>query len=151
MLVLLIDPLSSCALGLAGNTVGYTGHSRWNLTNSFLVSIVNTLVSLALIPSLGLVGAAIGTAVSTVVLNVAEVTELRLLEGVRLRASELFHPYLAALPLVAGAVLLWDPGQLEWMLRVPFWAIGLGLYAGLLWASGMPELRRSAPKPAGAE
>jgi len=148
MLVLLIAPLSSCAFGLFGNTISYTGHSRWNLANALFVATVNTVLSYALIPEYGLVGAAVGTAVSTVALNLAEIAELGALEKIRLQPRELFQPYVAAVPLVLGALWLWDPGQLPWVWRLPFWVGGLVVYLGAMRLLGMPELRRAAPADA---
>ena len=148
MLILLIAPLSSCAIGLAGNCVGFTGHSRWNLFNAMLVSIINTAVSLALIPRFGLVGAAIGTAVASVTLNLAELIEIRLLEDLRLRPRALFYPYVAVLPIVLLVITFWDPGQLPLLWRGGLFGAGIVAYLGVLRLLGMPELRRgpeSAP------
>lgn len=152
MLVLLVAPLSSCALGLFGNTISYTGHSRWNLANALFVATTNTVISYALIPSYGLMGAAIGTAISTVTLNLVEVAEMRGLEGISLRPRDLFHPYVAAVPLIVAVALLFDPGQLPWLQRLPLWLGGLLTYGAVLWLAGMPELRRGpSPEPADAE
>ncbi len=147
MLVLLIAPLSSCAIGLFGNTISYTGHSRWNLANALFVATTNTVISYALIPSHGLMGAAVGTAISTVALNLVEVTEMRALEGIRLRVRDVFHPYVAILPLAVAAALLWDPGQLPWLQRLPLWVGGLLVYGATLRLARMPELARTRDRP----
>lgn len=144
MLVLLIAPLSSCALGLFGNTISYTGHSRWNLANALFVATTNTVISYALIPSYGLMGAAVGTAISTVALNLVEIVEMRALEGIGLRPRDVFHPYLATVPLVVAAVLLWDPGELPWARRLPLWVGGVLVYVAILRLARMPELLRRA-------
>jgi len=146
MLVLLIAPVSSCALGLFGNTIGYTGHSRWSLANAFFVAVANTALSYALIPSHGLMGAAIGTAASAIALHLLEVAELRALEGIRFRPRALFHPWVAALPMIVGATLCWDPGSAPWAQRIPLWFGGLLLYGAILWFAQMPELRGAAAR-----
>ena len=140
MLVLLVAPFTSCAMGLAGNCVGFTGHSRWNLFNAILVSIINTVMSVWLIPTHGLLGAAIGTAVASATLNVVELVEIGALEGLQLRVRSLWQPYAASVPMALLLVLTWDPSDLGALRQVAVFAAGIAMYLAILKATRLPEL-----------
>jgi len=113
MLILLIPPLLSCAFGLAGNCIVYTGHSAYNLFNSITVAVFNTGFNYLLIPRFGLVGAAVATAVASSLITGLQLIELRALERVTLRLGAIYKPLLG---LLAGGALLaaaWDPARLS--------------------------------------
>lgn len=84
VLALLVPSYLIATSGLAGNCVFYTGHSRWNLANSLGVAALNTGLNLLLIPSHGLFGAAVATAIASTAVAAAELVELRMLEGIRI-------------------------------------------------------------------
>jgi O-antigen/teichoic acid export membrane protein len=112
MIWLLVTPLLSCAFGLAGNCIVYTGHSSYNLLNSVSVAVLNTGFNYLMIPRWGLTGAAIATATASGLVTLLQLFELRMLEGIGLRARAIYKPNLG---LIMGAGLIawaWDPAQL---------------------------------------
>ena len=124
-LVLLVAPVASCVFGLAGNLLSYCGHSRWSLANAVAVSALNTALSYAAIPRLGLLGAAIGTATAGVALHLAQNFELARIESVRLPFTPLRRP-LAGLLLLASLCAIGL--QLEPAGRAVLLAAGLALH-----------------------
>jgi O-antigen/teichoic acid export membrane protein len=151
MLLLLIPPLLSCAFGLAGNCIVYTGHSTYNLLNSVGVAVFNTGFNYLLIPRFGLLGAALATAVASALITVLQLIELRALEGVSLRLAAIYKPLLGLLAATSALVFAWDPALLGPLARA---ALALGLlllYGAVLLALRHEELtalvRRGAPEP----
>ena len=142
ILVLLMAPLLSCAFGLAGNLLTYTGHSRWTLFNSIVAAGLGTGLNIVLIPRYGLLGAAIGTALVSTLIAVLQLRELDILEHVQLRLSQLYHPYLAFLLGGSLLIVIGDPAQLPGLgVRIGV-AVGLVLLAvALMVALGHHELR----------
>ncbi len=142
MLVLLLPPFLSCAFGLAGNSIVFCGHSRWNLFNSILVAGLNTAFNLWLIPQHGLLGAAIATAMAASCVSTLQLIELRFLEGVWLRPSAVWMPHLGLYLGLGALFLLWDPAKLgAWPTRVGL-VVGLSLaFGALMWVLGHPEVR----------
>jgi len=112
MAVLLVPPLLTCAVGLMGNTVVYTGHSTVNLLNTLVVATLNTVLNLWLIPSHGLLGAAVATALSMTIVSVLQVVELYFMEGIRLRLSAVWKPYVGLFAGLGLLLALWDPARL---------------------------------------
>ncbi len=112
MAVLLLPPFLSCAFGLAGNSIVFTGHSRWNLLNSLLVAGLNTVFNLWLIPLYGLLGAALATALAASLVATLQIVELRFLEGIQLRLSAVWKPHLGLAGAVALLLALWDPAAI---------------------------------------
>ena len=72
MILLAVQPLIGCWIGLAGNIVVMTGHSRWNLFNSLLVGASNAALNALWIPRYGLWGAALATAVAAVSISLLD-------------------------------------------------------------------------------
>lgn len=63
--------------GASGFLLGVTGRQRYETLNAGVAVIVNVVLNLALIPSYGVLGAAIATAVSLIVLNVLRIAQIR--------------------------------------------------------------------------
>ncbi len=140
MALLLIPPFLSCAVGLAGNSIVFTGHARWNLLNSLLVAGLNTGFNLWLIPRYGLLGAAMATALAASLVSALQIVELGLLERIWLRPSAVWQPHLAGALVFAGLALAWDPAQLGSPLTRVALAVGCAVaYASLLIAVRHPE------------
>lgn len=142
ILVLLVPASVSCAFGLAGNFITYTGHTRVTLMNGVLIGVLNTGLNLLWIPRYGLMGAASATALSATIVGTLQLLELRWLEKVRIRPRDAWMPYAAAAVSVGALGLVWDPAA--------FGSIGLRLglvlgvlivYGAALWMFGHPELR----------
>jgi stage V sporulation protein B len=107
--LLLIPPFASCAFGLAGACLMFSGHSQVTLLNSFAVALLNTLFTALLIPRYGLLGAAGATALASSLITLLQMIELRWLEGVTIRARAVWKPH-AGLALGLGVLALrWDP------------------------------------------
>lgn len=142
VLILLIPAAVSCALGLAGNFITYTGHSRVNLMNGILIGVLNTALNLLWIPRYGLSGAAAATAVSASVVGVLQLIELRVIEGIAIRFGDAWMPYAGT---AAGATILalfWDPAEVEGLgLRLLLALAAVLAYGIGLWVSGHPEMR----------
>ena len=142
ILVLLIPASVSCAFGLAGNFITYTGHTRVSLINGILIGTLNTGLNLLWIPRYGLIGAASATALSAGLVGILQLVELRALEKVRIRARDAWTPYVAAALAVGFLGLFWDPAAFG-NLGLRF-ALALGaliVYGTALWALGHPEVR----------
>jgi O-antigen/teichoic acid export membrane protein len=123
VVILLIPPFTSCAYGLAGACLMFTGHSRVTLANSASIAVVNTGLLFFLIPRLGTLGAALATAIATTVMTALQMIELARLEGVAIRWREVWRPHVAFLLALVPVAVTWDPA------RLPFGA-KLGVAAG---------------------
>ncbi|WP_020402256.1 oligosaccharide flippase family protein [Gracilimonas tropica] len=106
MYFLLPIPYIYCSFSLAGNIVAMTGHSKLTLMNSLFVSVANILMNLILIPSLGLIGAAIASSIATLALHSLELMEARWVVNAKLHFREMYKPHLAGL----GAFLIFVSG-----------------------------------------
>ncbi len=135
MLLLLPIPYLQCSFSLAGNIVVMTGHSRLNLFNSTVTGIINVLLNVWLIPTLGLVGAALASTIATSAKMALEVTEARWVANARLLISEIYGPHLAG-ALVAlgmwGAYVVWADTLGTLFGRSLMLAAGLITYALIL-------------------
>ena len=109
--LLLLSMLINCSLGLAGNYLVSTGHTGFNLFNSLLAAVLNTLLSLWLIPRHGLIGAAAATCLSSLAVAIAQLVEVRVLEGIRLLVHRIYKPYVALAVQAGLAVAFWDRVQ----------------------------------------
>lgn len=142
LLILLIPASVSCTLGLAGNFVIYTGHTRVGLMNGLLIATLNTALNYLWIPQFGLVGAASATAVSATTVGVLQVIELKWLEGAVLQLRKTWMPLFGFAACLGALAPWWDPADLV-RLDVRL-AVALGviaLYAVSLWLCGHPEVR----------
>ncbi|HET6876608.1 MAG TPA: oligosaccharide flippase family protein [Jatrophihabitans sp.] len=84
ILIIALSMLVSTGLGMVDTVLAMAGHISWNVGNALLALATNIGLDLWLIPSHGIVGAAIGWAVAIVVRNVAAATQV----GLALK----FHP-----------------------------------------------------------
>lgn len=142
MLWLLVPPFLSCAYGLAGNCIVYTGHTTWTLFNSLLVAGLNTLFNWWMIPIWGLAGSAAATAIASLLVALLQVVELQKLEKVHLRWSAVWHPHVGMLLGMVALALVWDPAELSSLAARGGVAVGVALAYGLfLYATKHPEVR----------
>lgn len=121
--VLLLLPYLDCCFGLAGNVIAMTGHSRINLFNSTVIGLSNVVLNAFLIPAHGLLGAAIASAVASIVMAMLQVFEAGKLLRVPLQFSLLYRPHVAgALAVMAGWCtnrwVLFDQTTVLWQLTL---------------------------------
>lgn len=161
MILLAVQPLIGCWIGLAGNIVVMTGHSRWNLFNSLLVGASNAALNALWIPRYGLWGAALATAVAAVSISLLQLVEARLLVGVRARFGLVRKPLFAGLAAAAVLVVASGLGD-DSLVRLVATLVALAAYALVLHALGIdprdrdllrfrkPRLVADAAAPAGS-
>lgn len=132
MAILLVAPLFDCAVGMAGNCIVWTGHSSWNLLNSILVSIINTLLNILLIPLLGLTGAALATITAIAIMSVVQLIELYFLEKTSICFEAVCKPWVGFTLCIFPFFVIGDPAHIAdiWM-KVAL-ATGLVLFFFLL-------------------
>jgi O-antigen/teichoic acid export membrane protein len=143
--LLCAGPLMSAFFGLCGNTLLMFGHSRLLLLNAMGAGTLNVLLNYLMIPELGLLGAALATAISNVGISIAQVIELRHIERIQVRWAFYRRTLLAGFVPVAvvfglTAFVLPVTGPFgDWPAWVPRTALALAavlLYFGLQW--GLP-------------
>ena len=108
LVVLAAGTLVSSATGTSGAMLDMTGHTAMKLVNSTLSVGLAIVLNLALIPSYGVLGAAIASAAGVTAVNVLRVVELAWLENVQ--------PYNGAYlkPIASGVVAMaigWAAGR----------------------------------------
>lgn len=141
--VLLLASFVNCAWGLAGNVLIALERQKWTLLNALLVAALNSGANALLIPRLGLLGAALATAGSVLIVSGLQLFELAKLERISLRVSEVGPTYLAlsiAGTFLVSVLLIQDAPSLP--IRCGATLGALLLYLFLLRAFGIPELNR---------
>jgi O-antigen/teichoic acid export membrane protein len=150
VVVLLIPPFTSCAYGLAGACLMFTGHSRVTLTNSVAIAVFNTGLAYALIPRLGTLGAALATATATSTMTALQMVELARLERVAIRWRAVWKPHVALLLGLVPIVVTWDPARLSAVGKTAVAALACVIYAVTLLVLRLDEAvalaRRIRPK-----
>jgi O-antigen/teichoic acid export membrane protein len=140
MLLLLIPPLLSCALGLSGNIIVMTGHSIWNLTNSITVTGATAWLGFMLIPKFGLEGAACAAAAGAIIGSGLQLIEAHLLAGATIWVGHIYKPFVAILP--AAAIVVWYEhlaGLDRVAAKAGLAATGVGLFILLVWLLKLEE------------
>jgi O-antigen/teichoic acid export membrane protein len=97
MYFLLPIPYLYCSFSLAGNVVAMTGHSKLTLMNSFIVATTNVILNIILIPQLGIIGAALASAIAMFILNSFEVIEACLVASTKFFLKDMIRPHIAGL------------------------------------------------------
>ena len=132
--LLLIPPFTSCAYGMAGACLMFTGHSRITLVNSFCVAILNTGFTYLLIPRYGMTGAALATALATSITTGLQMLELSRYEQVAISWRAVWRPHFGLAIGLGVLALLWDPVDLPFPGRMATaFALTVG-YAALMLA-----------------
>lgn len=88
--ILVAGQAVNVATGSSGIVLGMTGHPGWRLTNAACAVGLNTTLNCFLIPPFGITGAAVATAASIAVINVAQVLQVRCLTGLWAYGTESF-------------------------------------------------------------
>ena len=84
IVVIASSMLVSTGLGMVDTVLAMAAHTAWNLGNAILALAVNLGIDLWLIPSHGILGAAVGWAAAIVARNISAVTQVAV--------SQHFHP-----------------------------------------------------------
>lgn len=155
VLVLTATMLVASAVGMVDVVLIMAGRTRWNLGNAVVALAVNVVVDVALIPVLGLLGAAIGWAAAILVKN--------LLPLVQVWRSMGMHPFGAgtgvavalsllcfgAVPLLGGLLLPGGPaGVAAPALGCLLYVAGCWRWRSVLALDGLRAVRRSGGVPA---
>jgi O-antigen/teichoic acid export membrane protein len=131
VVIQLIPPFTSCAYGLAGACLMFTGHSRTTLINSLGVALLNTGLMYVLVPRHGPLGAAVATAIASSIMTGLQMIELRALEHVAIRWRDVRKPHLGLLAGLIPAIVFWDPAGLSWVGRALVALASIGLFAAV--------------------
>lgn len=107
--LLAVGPMMSCFFGLAGNTLLMVGRPKLLLMNSTICGSMNIVLNLALVPLLGVLGAAIGTAISNFTISFLQIVELARLEALRFHIRIYLRTLLAAVLPVALVAWAGEP------------------------------------------
>lgn len=132
LVVLSAASFASIAMGPANASLAGLGETRWLLAATVVSGSVNLLLSLTLIPRLGLLGAALAWSVARIAYP--SVAAVRLYRGYHVSALEgsLWRPLLFTLALGAPVAAVLAPGLPPWGV-VPLYGMGVALYvAGLM-------------------
>jgi O-antigen/teichoic acid export membrane protein len=137
--VLAVGQLTAALVGPAGFLLTMSEYERLQMVNSVLVSVLNVALNYVLIQAFGIVGAAIATGVSFVVLNGLRLVQTWYLLGVQPYSRD----YWRGLVAVGGAVpimLLGQAAPLPTILRVLLTGlVSTGVFAALVWYLGLSD------------
>ena len=133
LLILAVGHLVNAATGPTGILLTMTGKQKWEVANTISMVAFNFLLNLVLIPTMGLIGAAIATAVSIATINALKLVQVYMLFGLRAYNLKCLKGVFA----IGGAGLI---GYLvrSWLSNVgysPFTIIPLGGIAFLITAT----------------
>lgn len=109
ILVLRIVAVSELVLILIGPLdllLTMTGHPKLNLINSIILGVITITINILLIPKLGPVGAAIGTAAGLVVLDIIHVIQVNSKLGIGIFDNKVFKPIIAGLITIGITLIL---------------------------------------------
>jgi len=136
--VFLLGQVVNCSVGSAGWLLQMTDHQYLNAANNWLLAVLNVGVSYYALLEFGLIGAAVGTAGSLVVVNLLRIAELWYFEGLQPYTWRFLNPVGASLAtgglLVALTAVL--SGGTLLVVGVP---AGLVIFGGTLWTLGIEE------------
>ena len=133
LLILAVGHLVNAATGPTGTLLTMTGKQKWEVANTISMVAFNFLLNLVLIPAMGLIGAAIATAVSIATINGLKLVQVYMLFG--------FRAY--NLKCLKGVVAIGGAGLIAYLVRSwlsnvgygPFTIIPLGGIAFLITAT----------------
>jgi O-antigen/teichoic acid export membrane protein len=98
--------LSTAAAGICGVIINMTGYTWLSMINSIGVLALTVALNLILVPSMGVVGAAIAVTVTSVALNLARLLEVLALFRLSPYNKDFLKPVLAGLIASAGTLAL---------------------------------------------
>ena len=140
MVVLALSQVVYAAMGSGDTVLIMSGRPWLNLVNTVVVVAVNFVLNLWLIPSLGILGAALGTLASFMLLTLIRLFEVYYLFRIHPLAWRLLKPCSAAV-LAFGCALLagsYVP-DVPWLRTAALPSIFLAVYLGVLSLLGLEE------------
>ena len=135
MYFLLPIPYLYCSLSLSGNIVAMTGHSKLTLLNSIVVSVINIILNLILIPVYGIIGAAAASSVATFILHFMELGEARWIANAKLYLTDVYKPHVAGL--ISSLIIIFGFTFIPWfsngfLQQITLAVVSVGVFAALL-------------------
>jgi O-antigen/teichoic acid export membrane protein len=127
MIILAFGTLAYTGTGVGANILDMTDHPKVNTINSAIMVFVTIGLNVLFIPSLGIVGAAVASSISTILANVVCLIEVWAFIGIQPYNRSFFKPLLAGLIAALAAYLLKRSLDLSLLLQ-------LLLEGGMLWA-----------------
>ena len=106
--LLCVGPLLSCYWGLAGNLLLMTGHSFTLMLNSALLFGINFVLNYTLIPTYGLMGAALATAISSILISSIQMLEMNHFEKIRFNYLNSFKIIVPSLVFAIPAYVIYS-------------------------------------------
>ena len=96
LLILGLGHLANTLSGPTGQLLIMTGKQKWEMINSIVMVVLNFCMNLFLIPRMGVIGAAIATAISIFLINLAKLAEVYIIFKI--------HPY--SLKFIKGVLVV---------------------------------------------
>jgi O-antigen/teichoic acid export membrane protein len=127
MIILAFGTLAYTGTGVGANILDMTDHPKVNTINSAIMVFVTIGLNVLFIPSLGIVGAAVASSISTILANVVCLIEVWAFIGIQPYNRSFFKPLLAGLIAALAAYLLKRSLDLSLLLQ-------LLLEGAMLWA-----------------
>ena len=126
MMILAIGTLAYTSTGVGANILDMTDHPKVNTINAIVMVFITIILNILFIPKWQVVGAAIASAVSTVLVNILCLLEVRVLLGIQPYNRSLIKPLVAGLPATMVAI------SLNYILNLPE-LLQLIVAGGMLW------------------
>jgi O-antigen/teichoic acid export membrane protein len=142
VLILLVVPYVNCAFGLAGNALVFSGRSGLSLANNVGAALLGTALNWLLIPRYGLLGAALSSAASTLLVTALQIVEIRSLEKIHWQWRAVALPHLGMIVCVTLLFTIGDPATFgAFPTRVALALASVGAFSLMMLALGHPEYR----------
>ena len=106
MMILAVGTLAYTSTGVGANILDMTDHPKVNTVNAIVMVFITIILNVLFIPKWQVVGAAIASVVSTVLVNILCLLEVRVLLGIQPYNRSLFKPLAAGLSATMVAILL---------------------------------------------
>ena len=128
LVVLAFSSLFNASTGVCGSVITMTGHSKLTLVNSITQFVVNIILAVLLIPRWGIMGAALCSTLSSVLINILRTIQVYVLFRIWPYNASFVKPVMAAV--VAMGVTYFSSQRLAFMHELLQLAIGTLLLLG---------------------
>jgi O-antigen/teichoic acid export membrane protein len=151
LIILAVGQLVNVGTGVTSNLQAMAGHAKTTLLNSLLFLAMSIALDLALIPSFGVVGAAIAAATSTIVVNLLRLWQIYTRLGLLPYDRTFIRPIAAAVPASVVSLLL-PLSALSPKLELAIRVVVLGVvYLASLFLLGFETIDREIARAATAK